>query len=74
MNLYSALVAIAALWAVVRVSQHWAEGRRAGQVSAATRDRDADIERLEERVRTLERLVTDDAERLRKKFDDLDLE
>lgn len=72
MNLYSAIVAIFALWAAVRMSQHWAEGRRAARQDGDDSKRDAEIERLEERVRTLERIVTDDSDRLRHKFDELE--
>ncbi len=72
MNLYSAIVAIVALWAVVRVSQHWAAGRQIDRQNADTSKREAQLEQLEQRVRTLERLVTDDSERLRHKFDELE--
>lgn len=72
MNIYSAIVTIFALWAVVRVSQHWAEGRRAARQEGDDDPRAAEIERLEQRVRTLERIVTDDSERLRHKFDELE--
>lgn len=71
MNLYAAIVAIVALWAIVRVSQHWLENRRAEHQGNDHGQHDAEIKQLEERVRTLERIVTDDGERLRHKFDEL---
>lgn len=71
MNIYSAIVAVFAIWAVVRVTQHWLAARRdatAGTESARHRE---ELEQLESRVRTLERLVTDDTESLSRRFDDL---
>ena len=72
MNLYSAMVVIFALWAIVRITQHWVDGRRAVRQNGDSSTRDAEIERLEERVRTLERIVTDDSNRLRHKFDEIE--
>lgn len=67
MNLYSAIVAAIAIWAVVRITQHWLSAR---QRQADDGER-AKIEALEARVRTLERIVTDRRESLERKFDDL---
>ena len=72
MNLYSAMVAIFALWAIVRITQHWVDGHRAARQNGDSSTRDAEIERLEERVRTLGRIVTDDSNRLRHKFDEIE--
>jgi len=72
MNLYSAMVAIFALWAIVRITPHWVDGHRAARQNGDSSTRDAEIERLEERVRTLERIVTDDSNRLRHKFDEIE--
>lgn len=72
MNLYAAIVAIVALWAIVRVSQHWLEHRRAERGDGGREQHNVQVEQLEERVRTLERIVTDDGERLRHKFDELE--
>jgi hypothetical protein len=67
MNLYSAIVAAIAIWAVVRITQHWLAARR----PPADEDNRAEIEALEARVRTLERIVTDRRESLERKFDEL---
>lgn len=72
MNLYSALVAVFAIWAVVKVTQHWLAARRDGSSEAEGEQRKAEIERLETRVRTLERIVTDDRESLARRIDDLE--
>jgi len=69
MNLYSAIVAVVALWAVVRITQIWLQGRAQ---SDRADPRQAEIEQLEQRVRTLERLATDQSETLKRKFDDLE--
>ncbi|MGM0657543.1 MAG: hypothetical protein ACQET0_03110 [Pseudomonadota bacterium] len=72
MNLYSALVAVVAIWAVVKVTQHWLAARGNGQADAEAKQRNAEIDRLEARVRTLERIVTDDRESLARRIDDLE--
>lgn len=69
MNVFSAGVAIAAIIAIVAVSRHWFESRRG---HGADRE---DLERVEtelrERIETLERIVTDQRETLRKNIDEL---
>jgi predicted DNA-binding transcriptional regulator len=69
MNIFSAMVAVAAIFGIVAVARYWFESRRS---APADDDR---IERLEEefreRIETLERIVTDQREELRKKIDDL---
>jgi hypothetical protein len=52
------------------VDRHW---RRAGRtdLEAALGERDAMIAKLEERVRVLERIATDDSARLRDEIDSL---
>lgn len=72
MNLYTAIVAVVAIWAVVQISRHWFTGRRAAGEDRQARDHDADLKRLEERIRTLERIVTDNRDSLRHQFDDLE--
>lgn len=71
MNVYSAIVAVFAIWAVVRITQHWLGARRAARGEAESGQHQQELERLESRVRTLERLVTDDRESLARKIDDL---
>lgn len=72
MNLYTAIVAVVAICAVVQISRHWFAGRHAADEERQTRNHDADLQRLEERIRTLERIVTDNRDTLRHKFDDLE--
>lgn len=69
MNLFSAMVAIAAIIGVVAVSRYWFEARRSQAVDREHLER-VEIE-LRERIETLERIVTDQREKLRKQIDDL---
>lgn len=69
MNFFSAAVAIMAIIAVAEITKKWLEARRR---------RPEDLDRVEqalsdlrERVETLERIVTDQRETLRRKFDEL---
>lgn len=72
MNVYSALVAIVALWAIVQITRHWLEARARAKNGSNAGVNEAELKRLEERVRNLERIVTDDREILKRKFDDLE--
>ncbi len=69
MNLYSAIVAVVAIWALVQVVRYWADSRR--ESTAGNGADDERLDTLEERIRTLERIITDERESLRRKFDDL---
>ncbi|NKI35974.1 hypothetical protein HFP89_12455 [Wenzhouxiangella sp. XN79A] len=70
MNLWTALVAIAGIIGIVQITRYRLESRRAETAEPDPHARET-IERLEERVRTLERIVTDDKEALKRRFDDL---
>jgi len=72
MNLYSALVAVFAIWAVVRITQHWLASRNNDDSGEQAEQRTAEIDRLEARVRTLEKIVTDDRDSLARRIDDLE--
>jgi len=72
MNLYSAIVAAIAIWAVARIAQAWIRARRVegpDETGLAGRD---ELEQLEARVRNLERIVTDRREALNRSFEDLE--
>ncbi|RFF31991.1 hypothetical protein [Wenzhouxiangella sediminis] len=69
MNLFSAMVAIAAIIGIVAVARHWFESRRGQGVDREHFER-VEIE-LRERIETLERIVTDQREKLRKQIDEL---
>ncbi len=71
MNLWSALVAIVAIWGVVEVFRQWSKSRRAAAPGQSGGVSPAELERLEDRIATLERIVTDDKEALRRRFDEL---
>lgn len=69
MNIFSAAVAIMAIIALTEISKKWLEARRrppedAERIQTALDD-------LRERVETLERIVTDQRDALRRKFDEL---
>ena len=69
MNVFSAFVAIAAIIGIVSISRAWLEKRNQNaQIQASVEDALGD---LRERIETLERIVTDQRETLRKKFDEL---
>ena len=71
MNLYSAIVAAIAIWAVVRITQHWLAARDGDSAEKREAAHKAEIEELETRVRNLERIVTDRRQSLESRFDDL---
>jgi len=71
MNMYSAIVAVFAIWAIVRITQHWLGARRDARAGAESGLHKQELEQLESRVRTLERLITDDRETLARRIDDL---
>lgn len=69
MNVFSAFVAIAAIYGVVRIAQYWFESRRAPPPDHERMDQ---VEReLRERIETLERIVTDQREQLKRQIDEL---
>ncbi len=69
MNVFSAMVAIAAIMGVVAIARAWVEGRKH---SAPDNER---LDRIEtefrERIETLEKIVTDQRDQLRRKIDEL---
>lgn len=71
MNLWTALVAIAAIWGVVEVFRQWAMNKRKSQAGDEHRVSEQAMRELRQRIETLERIVTDDKEALRRKFDEL---
>lgn len=71
MNLFSAIVAIVAIWGVVQIAAYWTRSRREASDGKLGEEQREAIAALEERVRTLERIVTDDRGSLVRKFDDL---
>lgn len=69
MNVFTAIVTVAAIVGIVLISRAWFESR---QGSSTERERLDELEReLRERIETLERIVTDQREQLRKQIDDL---
>jgi hypothetical protein len=68
-NVFSAAVAIVAILGIVSLGRSWVENRQRNvKLEASLDDALAD---LRERIETLERIVTDQRETLRKKFDEL---
>ncbi len=69
MNVFTAMVAIAAIIGIVAIARSWVDARR---VDGVARDRFEALEReLRDRIETLERIVTDQREALRRKIDEL---
>jgi len=69
MNLFAALVAITAIIGFVLISRHWLESRRSRSACQARLDQIED--EFRKRIETLERIVTDRREALRKQIDEL---
>lgn len=72
MNLWTALVAIVAIWGIVAIVQHWSRARRIENADGLDQRLDALEKELKERIQTLEKIVTDDRDDLARRFDDLD--
>ncbi len=69
MNVFSAMVAIAAILGVVAIAKAWFDAHRRGASDTERLDR---IEsEFRERIETLERIVTDQRDQLRRKIDEL---
>lgn len=69
MNIFSAAVAIVAILGIVSISEKWIKARRSSdQLASSVEEALSD---LRERIETLERIVTDQRETLRRKFDEL---
>jgi len=69
MNLYTALVAITAIVAITLISRYRFESKR--PTGADTERLDRLEAELRERIETLERIVTDQREKLKRQIDDL---
>lgn len=69
MNLFSAMVAIAAILGIVAITRYWFEAR--GKHGVEREDLERVETELRERIETLERIVTDEREKLRRKIDEL---
>ncbi len=69
MNLFSAAVAIVAILSIVSIAQKWIEARR--RDAPPDPQMEDKLQDLRDRIETLERIVTDQRETLRRKFDEL---
>ncbi len=69
MNVFSAAVAIVAIIGIVSLGRSWVESRQRNVKLEASVDEA--LTELRERIETLERIVTDQRETLRRKFDEL---
>ncbi len=73
MNFWTAMVAIAGIMGIVAITRYRMELRntKSADPDPDKAERAETVRRLEERVETLERIVTDDKEALKRRFDDL---
>ncbi len=69
MNIFSAAVAIVAILGIVSIAEKWIKARRSADALSSSVDEA--LSELRERIETLERIVTDQRETLRRKFDEL---
>ena len=72
MNLYSAIVAVIAIWAVAEITKSWLAARQDERSGDADSARRAEVEELEARVRNLERIVTDRRDSLERSFEEIE--
>lgn len=70
MNFWTAMVAIAGIMGIVAITRYKMEIRNSKSAEPDPEQAET-VRRLEERVKTLERIVTDDKEALKRRFDDL---
>ena len=70
MNFWTAMVAIAGICGIVAITRYKMELRNRPEPKEDAEQAET-VRRLEERIQTLERIVTDDKEALKRRFDDL---
>ncbi len=71
MNLWTAIVAIAGIIGIVQIARYRLETRKHPEAEASAEQAE-NIRLLEERVRTLERIVTDRSETLKRSIEELE--
>jgi predicted DNA-binding transcriptional regulator len=69
MNVFSAMVAIVAILGVVAIARAWVESRK--HAAPDHKRLDSIESEFRERIETLERIVTDQREQLRRQIDEL---
>lgn len=69
MNIFSFIVALTAMYLIYELGSKWLEARRRRPEEIERSE--AALNDLRQRVETLERIVTDQRETLRRKFDEL---
>ncbi len=69
MNVFSAMVAIAAIMGVVAIARAWADSRK--HAGPDNKRLDQIEQEFRERIETLEKIVTDQRNQLRRKIDEL---
>jgi len=71
MNLWTALVAMAGIWGVVQIAQYWINAREQQEVDVVSDTDRAQIDELKSRIETLETIITDNRESLKRKIDNI---
>ena len=71
MNLWTALVAMAGIWGVVQIAQYWIKAREQQEVDVVSETDRAQIDELKSRIETLETIITDNRESLKRKIDNI---
>mgnify|MGYP001126528388 CR=1 FL=1 len=71
MNLWTALVAMAGIWGVVQIAQYWINAREQQEVDVVSETDRAQIDELKSRIETLETIITDNRESLKRKIDNI---
>ena len=71
MNFWTAAVAIMAILGVVEIAKQWIKSRNKNQFQERSQAETAQLEELKSRIQTLETIVTDKRETLKREIDDI---
>ena len=71
MNFWTAAVAIMAIIGVVEIAKQWIKSRNKSQFQERSQAESAQLEELKSRIQTLETIVTDKRETLKREIDDI---
>ncbi|MEM7054450.1 MAG: hypothetical protein AAF446_07855 [Pseudomonadota bacterium] len=71
MNFWTAAVAIMAIIGVVEIAKQWIKSRNKNQIQDRARAESAQLEELKARIQTLETIVTDKRETLKREIDEI---
>lgn len=71
MNFWTAAVAIMAILGIVEIAKHWIKSRNKSAAQNQAQADNAQLEELKARIQTLETIVTDKRETLKREIDNI---